>query len=126
MEAGGARTRRDSDYWIARDTAAEFKVALVREKLEQIGVKPDTAKPPLKSLQIRYGEPGMEGAADGIRMTMYYYDNASHPSPNSSGHFAYDYKMQDHCGLDGIEGGPNWWVGECEEGTGGAMKERHE
>ena len=72
------------------------------------GVKPDTAKPPLKSLQIRYGETGMEEEADGIRMTMYYYDNASHPSPNCSGHFFYDYKMQDHCGLDGIQGGPNW------------------
>ena len=71
------------------------------------GVKPDTALPPLKSLQIRYGEPGMEGAADGIRMTMYYYNNASAPSANWSGHFAYDYKMQDHCGLDGIEGGAN-------------------
>jgi len=42
------------------------------------GVKPDTAKPPLKSLQIRYDEPGMEGQADGIRMTMYYYYQADY------------------------------------------------
>lgn len=76
------------------------------------GVKPDTAKPPLKSLQIRYDEPGMESQADGIRMTMYYYDNAAHPSANFSGHFNYDYKEQDKCGLYGIEGGPNWCMSE--------------
>jgi len=76
------------------------------------GVKPDTAKPPLKSLQIRYDEPGMEDKADGIRMTMYYYDHAGNPSGNSSGQFPYDYKMADHCGLHGIEGGPNWCMSE--------------
>ena len=45
-------------------------------------------------------------------MTMYYYDNASAPSNSTSGHFAYNYTMQDHCGLDGIQGGPNWCMSE--------------
>jgi hypothetical protein len=73
------------------------------------GVKPDTAKPPLKSLQIR---PEDGGDTDGIRMTMYYYDDAAHPSANWSGHFAYDYKEQGKCGHVGIEGGPNWCMSE--------------
>jgi len=76
------------------------------------GVKPDTAKPPLKSLQIRHDEPGMEAHADGIRMTMYYYNDAAHPSNNFSGHFHYDYKEQAKCGLYGIQGGPNWCMSE--------------
>ena len=73
------------------------------------GIKTDTALPPYKSLQLR---PEDEGDTDGIRMTMYYYDNAAKPSPNSSGHFAYDYKEQDKCGHPGIEGGPNWCMSE--------------
>ena len=73
------------------------------------GIKTDTALPPFKSLQIR---PEDDGETDGIRMTMYYYDNAATPSPNNSGHFAYDYKEQDKCGHPGIEGGPNWCMSE--------------
>jgi hypothetical protein len=78
------------------------------------GVKPDTAKPPLKSLQIRYDDPtDPEGHdADGIRMTMYYYDDSGHPSSNWSGHFAYDYKEVSKCSHYGIEGGPNWCMSE--------------
>ena len=73
------------------------------------GIKTDTALPPYKSLQLR---PEDGGETDGIRMTMYYYDNAATPSPNSSGHFHYDYKEQDKCGHAGIEGGPNWCMSE--------------
>ena len=62
------------------------------------GVKPDTASPPLKSLQIREeevaaGEADAE-SVDGVRMTMFYY-NCSGPkgappcSDASSGHFAW-------------------------------------
>jgi hypothetical protein len=63
------------------------------------GVKPDTAKPPLKSLQIRYDDPTDPGGenADGIRMTMYYYSDSGHPSANWSGHFEYDYKEVAKC-----------------------------
>ena len=50
------------------------------------GVKPDTAKPPLKSLQIREEE---GGAVDGVRMTMFYYDDDLGNS--SSGHFEWNY-----------------------------------
>lgn len=73
------------------------------------GIKTDTAKPPFKSLQIR---PEDHGDTDGIRMTMYYYDNAAHPSNNNSGHFPYDYKEQPKCRHYGIEGGPNWCMSE--------------
>jgi len=85
------------------------------------GVKPDTALPPLKSLQIRPGEPGMETEVDGIRGTMYYYSNAAKPSRNYSGHFNYDYKMQPYCGLDGIEGGPNWCMSEYNANSTGRV-----
>ena len=79
------------------------------------GVKPDVARPPLKSLQIRYDEPGMEDQADAIRMTMYYYyfaNGTDAPNASSSGHWAYNYTEADKCGLAGIEGGPNWCMSE--------------
>merc|ERR1712166_996723 len=48
------------------------------------GIKTDTAKPPYKSLQIRPEDVASgaspPGTEDGIRMTMYYYDDASNPS----------------------------------------------
>jgi len=70
------------------------------------GVKPDTASPPLKSLQIREeevaaGEADAE-SVDGVRMTMFYY-NCSGPkgappcSDASSGHFAWRYSEADKC-----------------------------
>jgi len=67
------------------------------------GIKTDTAKPPFKSLQIRPEDckydplnptatPQKAGSEDGIRMTMYYYNDAGDPSNSTSGHFDYAYK----------------------------------
>ena len=60
------------------------------------GVKPDTAKPPLKSLQIRPEDckPNVSGSQcgneDGIRMTMYYYgSNFTNKDGGFSGHVAH-------------------------------------
>jgi len=75
------------------------------------GVKPDTASPPLKSLQIREeevaaGEADAE-SVDGVRMTMFYY-NCSGPkgappcSDASSGHFPW--RRRGHCGREGVGG----------------------
>lgn len=84
------------------------------------GVKPDTAKPPLKSLQIRPEDcdPALGnkngsqcGNEDGIRMTMYYYwtYNSNQAGAYSySGHFYHNYSEANKIGAPGIEGGPNW------------------
>eukprot|EP00325_Prymnesiales_sp_UTEX-LB-985_P031060 CAMPEP_0174740054 /NCGR_PEP_ID=MMETSP1094-20130205/72619_1 /TAXON_ID=156173 /ORGANISM="Chrysochromulina brevifilum, Strain UTEX LB 985" /LENGTH=739 /DNA_ID=CAMNT_0015943689 /DNA_START=33 /DNA_END=2252 /DNA_ORIENTATION=- len=69
------------------------------------GVKPDTAKPPLKSLQIREDE---EGNVDGIRMTMFYYDKDL--NNHSSGHFNWTYTEADKCHKP--FGGPTWCMTE--------------
>ena len=65
------------------------------------GVKPDTAKPPLKSLQIRPEDclPNVSGSQplgsqcgneDEIRMTMYYYgSDYSNKDGGFSGHWPY-------------------------------------
>ena len=73
------------------------------------GVKPDTAKPPLKSLQIREDE---EGDVDGIRMTMFYYNCSSGRtcSATTSGHFDWDYTEADKCPMP--FGGPTWCMTE--------------
>ena len=91
------------------------------------GVKPDTAQHPLKSLQIR-PEDVASGAAlpedlDGIRMTMYYYNNAGDPSSDcvntttgalaTGCHFKYNYTESNKCGINnGGQGGPNWCMSE--------------
>ena len=49
------------------------------------GIKNDTAKPPLKSLQLP--EPN-----NGVRMTMYYYNQS---------YFPYNYTEADECGVAG-------------------------
>jgi len=76
------------------------------------GVKPDTAKPPLKSLQIREDEvaAGLASAADvdGVRMTMFYY--ASDLNNHSSGHFDWAYTEADKCHKP--FGGPTWCMTE--------------
>ena len=76
------------------------------------GVKPDVAKPPLKSLQIREEEAaaGTVGAesVDGIRMTMFYY--AHDLNDNSSGHFPWNYTEADKCHKP--FGGPTWCMTE--------------
>ena len=88
------------------------------------GVKPDTAAPPLKSLQIRPEDcvPNVSGSMcgheDGIRRTMYYYGSLTPSAYNtstggSSGHFAYNYTEANKMGAPGIEGGPNWQMMEC-------------
>lgn len=85
------------------------------------GIKPDTAKPPLRALQVlepngtdHDGNPLPESAytsgngkvdTDGIRMTMYYY-GADLGKTNTSGHFEYDYKESDKCSRP--FGGPTW------------------
>jgi len=69
------------------------------------GVKPDTAKPPLKSLQIREDE---VGNVDGIRMTMFYYDTDL--NNYSSGHFNWTYTEADKCHKP--FGGPTWCMTE--------------
>ena len=73
------------------------------------GVKPDIAKPPLKSLQIR-PEDCLASPCDldGIRMTMYYYNSYTDLNASYSGHFDYEYKEANKIGANGIEGGPNW------------------
>lgn len=79
------------------------------------GVKPDVAKPPLKSLQIRPEDIASNASTDldGIRMTMYYYNDSGFPSPSTSGHFKYDYKEADKCKMNnGGDGGPNWCMSE--------------
>ena len=92
------------------------------------GVKPDTAQPPLKSLQIRPEDcfPNVSGTVragsmcgheDGIRRTMYYYGSLTPSAYNtstggSSGHFAYNYSEANKMGAPGIEGGPNWQMME--------------
>ena len=69
------------------------------------GIKPDTAKPPFKSLQIREGEGGNE---NGIRMTMFYY--ADDLNNHSSGHFDWGYTEADKCHKP--FGGPTWCMTE--------------
>jgi len=76
------------------------------------GVKPDTAKAPLKSLQVG-GDPAHPchedkdpSACDGIRMTMFYYGANS----TSSGHFDWNYTEFDKCKLP--FGGPTWCMTE--------------
>ena len=69
------------------------------------GVKPDTASPPLKSLQIRDER---EGNVDAIRMTLFYYSDDL--SNVSSGHFAYPYTEADKCHEP--FGGPTWCMNE--------------
>ena len=65
------------------------------------GIKPDTAKPPLKSLQIREDEVGVNEvgvnaeSVDGIRMTMFYY--AKDLNNHSSAHFDWNYTEADKC-----------------------------
>lgn len=76
------------------------------------GVKPDTASPPLKSLQIREeelaaGEVDAE-AVDGVRMTMFYY--SANLSNSSSGHFGWDYTEADKCHKP--FGSPTWCMTE--------------
>ena len=89
------------------------------------GIKPDTAKPPLRALQVldpngtdHDGNPLPESAytsgngkvdTDGIRMTMYYYGPDLGKTP-SSGHFEYEYKEKDKC--DRPFGGPTWCMTE--------------
>lgn len=68
------------------------------------GVKPDTARPPLKSLQIREEEVGLD--IDGVRMTMFYY--ADDLNNHSSGHFNWSYSEADKCHMP--FGGPTWCV----------------
>jgi hypothetical protein len=70
------------------------------------GVKPDTAKPPLKSLQIREEEVGLD--IDGVRMTMFYYDKDL--NNYSSGHFNWSYTEADKCNMP--FGGPTWCMTE--------------
>ena len=76
------------------------------------GVKPDTASPPLKSLQIREEEVESGDAdkesVDGIRMTMFYYDKDL--NNHSSGHFEWDYSEADKCHKP--FGGPTWCMTE--------------
>jgi len=76
------------------------------------GVKNDTAKAPLKSLQIREdevsaGEVDAE-AVDGVRMTMFYYSEDL--SNSSSGHFAWNYTEADKCHKP--FGSPTWCMTE--------------
>lgn len=76
------------------------------------GVKPDTAKPPLKSLQIREEEVEQGTATaeqvDGVRMTMFYYDTDL--NNHTSGHFAWNYTEADKCHKP--FGGPTWCMTE--------------
>eukprot|EP01084_Bolivina_argentea_P028655 53226_1 len=76
------------------------------------GYKYDTAKPPYKSLQIRYDDIYNKNDADGIRMTIYYYNNASNASNSTSGHFSYNYTEANKCNLYGKEDGPSWCMSE--------------
>ncbi|KAK3287799.1 hypothetical protein CYMTET_4709 [Cymbomonas tetramitiformis] len=69
------------------------------------GIKPDTAKPPFKSLQIREDE---HGDVDGIRMTLFYY--AANMSNHTSGHFEWNYTEADKCHAP--FGGPTWCMTE--------------
>jgi hypothetical protein len=89
------------------------------------GIKPDTAKPPLRALQIldpngtdHDGNPLPESAytsapgkldTDGIRMTMYYYGADLGKTPDS-GHFPYNFKEADKCTRP--FGGPTWCMTE--------------
>jgi hypothetical protein len=77
------------------------------------GVKPDTAKPPLKSLQIRPEdlEQGTGHDLDGIRMTMFYYNQTI--SNSTSGHWNFNYTEASKCHTPGIQGGPNWCMTEA-------------
>ena len=92
------------------------------------GVKPDTASPPLKSLQIREeevaaGEADAE-SVDGVRMTMFYY-NCSGPkgappcSDASSGHFRW--RRSGHL----REGGRGVWEGTCLPSLPGLLTHVH-
>ena len=75
------------------------------------GVKADTAKAPLRSLQ---GRAGIDPAADAdrVRMTVYYYCDAvnSGGTCQNSGHFPYGYPEQDKCHMP--VGGPIWCMVE--------------
>ena len=104
-DAGGGNPLGFASKVRAAPTAHE--VARVDEYIHSTlyGVKPDVAKPPYKSLQIREGE---EGDVDGIRMTMFYYD--VNISNSSSGHFAWNYSEADKCAEP--FGGPTWCMTE--------------
>eukprot|EP00039_Didymoeca_costata_P004368 m.72838 g.72838 ORF g.72838 m.72838 type:complete len:1030 (+) comp12363_c0_seq3:71-3160(+) len=74
------------------------------------GIKTDTAKPPYKSLQMLPGDRD----PDGIRMTLFYYNNFtrdklghSYPSKNWSGHFYHNYTEAHKCALWPV--GPDSW-----------------
>ena len=73
------------------------------------GTKPDTAKPPYQSVQIREDEVGVGRPVNGIRMSMFYYNgsgSAGIPPGNTSGNFDYNYTEVDKC--DKPFGGPTW------------------
>ena len=95
-DAGGGNPLGFASKVRAAPTAHE--AARVDEYIEHTlyGVKPDVAKPPLRSLQIREDEVEANSeSVDGIRMTLFYYSH--NLSANSSGHFDWDYTEADKC-----------------------------
>jgi len=108
-DAGGGNPLGFASKVRAAPTAHE--VSRVDEYIQWTlyGVKPDTAKPPLKSLQIREDEEGVDAVSvDGIRMTMFYY--AKDLNNHSSGHFGWNYTEADKCHMP--FGGPTWCMTE--------------